>query len=544
MSEKLPGDRFPDRPFDRPGDAHSPARGVAGNLDLAGEVIAGRYRVDRLIARGGMGAVYLARHLGLQRMVALKILHPGPEVEEGGAFEERFRLEAETLASLNHPHIVTLYDYGQTDDGRYFLALEYIDGPRFTDALRSGPMEPLRASRLIIQVCRALRYAHKRGVVHRDLKPSNLLIAQDDDGQEHVKVVDFGLVKVLEDDQSLTRAGLILGSPHCMAPEQIRGLDIDHRADIYAIGILLFRSLTGRWPFHGDSSTATMISHINNLTPTFASAAPQLRFPTGLEAVTRRCLEKDPWDRFPDVNQLIAELQACFDELGAETSVSTAEPSSIGGGREASGSAVDNEPTARLPTPVISPAVGTEPPTVAPLAMGADTLPPTPAAVVANAQLAARTERSDNPWRIVAILSLVVLLLFFAVMGLWVASGLLHGGGADAPEAGPSTRAPAPPPPDPQTAGEATANPDGSDTPEAAPVSTPGSEATSPPPSAAEPGPTAEKKPGNRGENKVESKVEKKVEKKAEKPAAPAKPPEEKSEGAPAGYMGVPDYGG
>jgi serine/threonine protein kinase len=543
MSEKLPGDRFPDRPFDRPGDAHSPARGVAGNLDLAGEVIAGRYRVDRLIARGGMGAVYLARHLGLQRMVALKILHPGPEVEEGGAFEERFRLEAETLASLNHPHIVTLYDYGQTDDGRYFLALEYIDGPRFTDALRSGPMEPLRASRLIIQVCRALRYAHKRGVVHRDLKPSNLLIAQDDDGQEHVKVVDFGLVKVLEDDQSLTRAGLILGSPHCMAPEQIRGLDIDHRADIYAIGILLFRSLTGRWPFHGDSSTATMISHINNLTPTFASAAPQLRFPTGLEAVTRRCLEKDPWDRFPDVNQLIAELQACFDELGAETSVSTAEPSSIGGGREASGSAVDNEPTARLPAPVISPPVGAEPPKVAPDAMGADTLPPTPANVVANTPLAARTERSDNPWRIVAILSLVVLLLFFAVMGLWVASGLLHGGGADAPEAGPTTRADppplTPPLPTPETAGAATADPDGSDgsdATEAAPVSAAGSGATSAPPPVDETGPKAEKKPQN--------KVEKKAEKKAEKPTVPAKAPEEKSEGAPAGYMGVPDYGG
>jgi eukaryotic-like serine/threonine-protein kinase len=270
---------------------------------------AGRYRVERLIARGGMGAVYLARHIDLHRQVALKILSPSQDMEESGAFEERFRLEAETLAALNHPNIVTLYDYGETDDGRYFLALEYIDGPRFTDRLRPGPLEPSDAVRLILQVCRALRYAHRRGVVHRDLKPSNLLTWRDDEGEEHVKVVDFGLVKVMEDDQSLTRAGLILGSPHCMAPEQIRGDEIDHRADIYSIGILLYRAVTGVWPFHGDSSTATMIAHINNAVPRMADLALAREVPPLLESTIRRCLGKRPDDRYADIGGLMTDLE-------------------------------------------------------------------------------------------------------------------------------------------------------------------------------------------------------------------------------------------
>ena len=260
------------------------------------------------------------------REVALKILSPSPDMEESGAFEERFRLEAETLAALNHPNIVTLYDYGQTDDGRYFLALEYIDGPRFTDILRAGPMAAADAVRLILQVCRALRYAHRRGVVHRDLKPSNLLTYRDDEGEEHVKVVGFGLVKVLEDDQSLTRAGLILGSPHCMAPEQIRGDEIDHRADIYAIGVLLFRAVTATWPFHGDTSTGTMIAHINNPVPRFRDL--QLPFEVSLlEDVIRRCLSKNAADRYADVGTLMTKRRA----IGVDASLTLTSASQLSG---------------------------------------------------------------------------------------------------------------------------------------------------------------------------------------------------------------------
>ncbi|MEZ4318633.1 MAG: serine/threonine-protein kinase [Myxococcota bacterium] len=282
------------------------------NEPKGGTIIAGRYQIDRLIARGGMASVYLAHQVKLNRPVALKILTPPPDAEESAAFEERFRLEAETLAALDHTNIVILHDFGELDDGRFFLAMEFVDGPRMSDLLRDGPLDCERALQLVTQVASALRYAHKRGVVHRDLKPSNLLVKTDDDGTEQVKVVDFGLVKLTEVEQTITRAGLILGSPHCMSPEQVKGLDVDHRADIYAIGVLLFRVLTGQYPFHGSNSAATMIAHLNQEVPTIFSVAPDLVLPEGLEDIVRRCLAKTPSDRYQDTAELMADLATCM----------------------------------------------------------------------------------------------------------------------------------------------------------------------------------------------------------------------------------------
>jgi tRNA A-37 threonylcarbamoyl transferase component Bud32 len=274
-------------------------------------IIAGRYERGSLIARGGMASVYKARHLKLNRIVALKVLTPPPDAEESHAFEERFRREGETLAQLDHPNIVTLYDFDQVPEtGDFYLAMEFIDGPRFSDLVKDGPLEPRRTVELILQVCRGLRYAHRRGVVHRDLKPSNLLIRTLDDGSEQVKVVDFGLVKLQKDDQSITRTGLILGSPHCMSPEQVRGQPVDHRADIYAIGVLLFRSLIGRYPFHGSNSAATMIAHLNTPIPQFSSVAPDHVVPQALEDVVRKCLAKTPEARFADTQELMDALGA------------------------------------------------------------------------------------------------------------------------------------------------------------------------------------------------------------------------------------------
>jgi serine/threonine-protein kinase len=273
-----------------------------------GTIIADRYQIDRLIARGGMAAVYLAHHVKLNRPVALKILSPPPDAEDPQSFEERFRLEAETLAALDHPNIVILHDFGETTDARFFLAMEYVEGPRLSDLLKDGPLPVERALQLIVQVCAALRYAHKRGVVHRDLKPSNMLVRTKDNGEEQVKVVDFGLVKLTEADQSITRAGLILGSPHCMSPEQIKGMEVDHRADIYATGILLFRTVTGQYPFHGPNSAATMIAHLNQPVPSFASMAPDLQAPPGLEEIVDRCLSKSPAERYADMASLMDDL--------------------------------------------------------------------------------------------------------------------------------------------------------------------------------------------------------------------------------------------
>ena len=277
-----------------------------------GTTVAGRYQIERVIARGGMAVVYLAKHIQLQRKIALKILRPPADAEDPESFEHRFKLEAQTLAQLDHPNIVTLHDYGETDDGRFYLAMEYVGGPRISQILRKGPMTPQRVLTLTEQICEAIAYSHRKNIVHRDLKPSNLLIRTNEDGTEQVKVVDFGLVKLLSTDQSITRAGLIVGSPHCMAPEQVRGQDVDTRTDIYAIGVMLFRGVTGQYPIHGSNPSATMIAHINDTVPPMATVMPDLCLPQGFERMVRRCLEKDPTKRYESAEALLADIQLCL----------------------------------------------------------------------------------------------------------------------------------------------------------------------------------------------------------------------------------------
>jgi len=276
-----------------------------------GTMIAGKYRIERRLARGGQATVYLASQLPLNRPVALKILAPpGADLtdEERIAFEQRFLLEARTLAALDHPNIVTVFDYGETGEGRFYLAMEYIDGQRFLDLLRTGRLDPGRAVDLTMQVCKALRYAHMRGVVHRDVKNSNVLVRIDDAGKEQVKVVDFGLVKLSRVDTGITQSGMILGSPHFMAPEQATGSEVDHRTDIYATGVLLFCGLVGKYPFDGPHATAIITAHMTRAAPRFKDACPDADFPEGLEEIVQRCMEKDADKRYPSMEALIADL--------------------------------------------------------------------------------------------------------------------------------------------------------------------------------------------------------------------------------------------
>lgn len=293
-------------------EASSTGAGAGKGPILApGTLVGGKFRIEHRIARGGQASVYLARQEPLAREVALKILSP-PTFEatdaERAEFEQRFLLEARTLAALDHPNIVTVYDYGETDDGRYYLAMEYIRGGRFLDLLKNGHLASGRAVNLAVQVAQALRYAHKRGVVHRDVKNSNVLVRTLDNGEEQAKVVDFGLVKLSKTDSGLTQTGMILGSPHFMAPEQAVGQGVDHRADIYATGVLLYCGLTGKYPFDGPHATAIITAHVTRDVPVFASLVPNLRIPEGLEAIVRRCLEKKPARRYPSMDALIADL--------------------------------------------------------------------------------------------------------------------------------------------------------------------------------------------------------------------------------------------
>ena len=271
-----------------------------------------------------MGSVYEAEQVPLGRKVAIKILHEPPNSGDSAAFERRFFLEASTLARLNHVHTVTLHDYGQTQDGIFYLVMEYVDGVSLSRALKvEKRLTPDRCIRLMLQVARALKHAHRHGMVHRDLKPGNLLI-KEEEGEEVVKVVDFGLVKLTEGDQQITVTGMILGSPHCMAPEQVEGGDVDERTDIYALGILLFRCLSGTYPFHGGTTAATMIAHVKEPVPKMGEHVPSLTLPDGLEDIVTKCLAKDPNDRFSSMGEVIRELAACGEVPPEEfTAVST-----------------------------------------------------------------------------------------------------------------------------------------------------------------------------------------------------------------------------
>lgn len=220
---------------------------------LIGLTIAEKYRIDHLIGKGGMGAVYEGRHLMLDRPVAIKVLHKNMSMDEKAA--ARFIREAKAAAKIEHPNAVTIHDFGVLADGSAYLVMEFIKG----DSLRHylmvhGKVDLERAVDWISQVCSVVEVAHKHGIIHRDLKPENVMLKQSPDGSVMVKVVDFGLAKLtssMEGGGHLTQTGEVMGTPHYMAPEYYEGENIDHRADIYAIGIIFYEMLTGITPFSG-----------------------------------------------------------------------------------------------------------------------------------------------------------------------------------------------------------------------------------------------------------------------------------------------------
>src|SRR5262245_6496288 len=216
--------------------------------------VLGGYRIDSVAGRGGMGVVYRATQLGLDRVVALKVIVG--ELADNVDFRGRFESEAQLAASIDHPNVIPVYEAGEAD-GVLYLAMRYVEGTDLRALIDSdGALAPERAVRLIWQVAHALDAAHRRGLVHRDVKPPNVLIAQE--GEEHAYLTDFGLTKRADSSRGFTRTGLFVGTPDYAAPEQIRGEHSDARGDVYALGCLLFNSLTGRVPFPRDSELAKM----------------------------------------------------------------------------------------------------------------------------------------------------------------------------------------------------------------------------------------------------------------------------------------------
>ncbi|MFO0628822.1 MAG: serine/threonine-protein kinase [Polyangiales bacterium] len=278
---------------------------------LLGRVINGRFKILSVVARGGMGKVYRAEQSPLGRVVALKVLNPNYSGENDPEFHKRFFLEASIVARLSHSNTVTLYDYGQTDDGVYFMAMELLEGRTLHRRLRDeGPIDAARALHITLQVCRSLREAHGLGVIHRDLKPANIFLLHRDDDRDFVKVLDFGLVKLTDSDgESLTQTGLFMGSPKYMAPEQIRGEKVSPATDVYSLGVILFEMLTGRVPFDKPNSVNLLMAHVSDPVPALTEVKPDLSVPAAVEDLVYRCLSKSPEDRFASMDELIAAIK-------------------------------------------------------------------------------------------------------------------------------------------------------------------------------------------------------------------------------------------
>ncbi len=282
-----------------------------------GELVAGRYGVLREIGQGSMGRIFLAEQVSVGRRVALKIINR----EMTAKFDTiaRFTQEARLLASVRNEHIVDIYDIGETEAGDPFIAMEYVDGPSLAQIIRDeAPMDATRVVRLLLQVASALSTVHAAGVVHRDLKPANIVILTRKDGFEIAKILDFGLAKVVHDREAtgrLTRAGVIIGTPEYMSPEQVNAGNIDHRADLYAFGCTAYEMLSGEPPFTGPEMS-TLYKHMHEDPPPLRNAVAGLVVPEPLAKVVARCLAKDPGKRFQSARELHTALVVAAEEAG------------------------------------------------------------------------------------------------------------------------------------------------------------------------------------------------------------------------------------
>jgi serine/threonine protein kinase len=300
-----------------------PSPGVGSTL--------GSYRVDAELGQGGMGVVYRAEDLRLRRMVALKVLRASRADDDG--YRERFLRESRLAASIEHAAIVPIYEAGETD-GLLYIAMRFVDGVDLAELLRrEGPLAPERAVTLVGQLGSALDAAHARGLIHRDVKPSNALIGTDGDG-EHAYLVDFGITQDTASQQRLTATDQLVGTLDYIAPERIRGEPVDGRADIYALGCVLFECLTGQPPFVRASEASAIYAHLEEQPPRVSDLRPDL--PKALDDVVARALAKDRADRW----QTGAELRAA-----AQRAISSGAPA-----RARCGSAAASPPPPSSPS--------------------------------------------------------------------------------------------------------------------------------------------------------------------------------------------------
>ncbi len=281
-------------------------RSMTSEDSTIGRLLAGRYRVIRRLGEGGMGSVYEAEHVQLGRRVAIKLLHEHHATSID--LRTRFEREARMLSQLRHPNVVTITDFG-IDEGKPFLVMDLLSGRDLASLIKEGRVAPERAIGIVRQILRGVAHAHARGLVHRDLKPHNVMVEVLEDGSDHVTVLDFGLARdTAGGSGTLTRSGIVVGTPAYMAPEQAGGGSADARADVYALGNVLFELLAGRRPFPFSEAHELLRAHLLTPPPSLKETCHDLDVPPELDALVARALAKEARDRYPDAAAMLAAI--------------------------------------------------------------------------------------------------------------------------------------------------------------------------------------------------------------------------------------------
>lgn len=275
---------------------------------LIGQVIDARYRIESLLGEGGMGIVYRATHTALNKPLAIKVLRP--EVSKNDEIVARFRQEAQSASAIGNQHIIDISDFGVLPDGSTYFVMEFLEGCSLTDALLETRLSTERTIHIAQQLCKALGAAHERGIVHRDMKPDNVQLIPRGGTDDFVKVLDFGIAKVGGSNTKLTQAGQVFGTPHYMSPEQCAGTNVDHRTDIYAVGVILYEMGTGQVPFDADNLMGILTKHLYEKPVPPHDLPPPTDVPAALEAVILKCLAKKAEQRYQNMAELAADLES------------------------------------------------------------------------------------------------------------------------------------------------------------------------------------------------------------------------------------------
>jgi serine/threonine-protein kinase len=380
----------------------TPLRPKAGGDPLIGRVIADRYLILALVGEGGMGRVYLAEHVKMNRQCAIKVMNPSLIHDDDS--HQRFAREASSAASILHPNVAAVFDYGEADKIVY-LVMEYVDGESIsTIVAREGALDPRRAIDIARQVADGLHAAHELGIVHRDLKPDNIIVTRNRSGKEIPKVVDFGIAKAVTDsrEDGLTQSGLVIGTPEYMSPEQLLGDPVDARADIYSLGCILYQMLTGQPAFAAESREQMIRRRLHEAPPHIRDVIPEL--PRRLDTTIVHMLARSPKDRMPSAAEARDALDPALALGGWDpANITVASPATTGSRRTADPSLQPTMPMPRARTSAKGVAIGT---TVVALALvagvamyelsGSSGQAATPAPVNTGAPTVATTPTADS----------------------------------------------------------------------------------------------------------------------------------------------------